>query len=204
MGEAVTGRSVSPTGYGLFLVDVFEQWVRHDVGRVFVQMFDSTLASFLDVPGSLCVHAETCGTAVALEHNGDLYSCDHFVEPAHLLGNITERHLLELVASPQQQAFGNAKRDSLPGYCRRCDVRFACNGGCPKDRFTTTPDGEAGLHYLCPSYQMFFRHVDRPMRVMAAALRSGRTADEVMTWCRRQDEHLEARRTGRLGTLRAD
>jgi uncharacterized protein len=179
-------------------MDVFEQWVRHDVGRVFVQMFDSTLASFLDVPGSLCVHAETCGTALALEHNGDLYSCDHFVEPAHLLGNINERHLLDLVASPQQQAFGNAKRDSLPGYCRRCDVRFACNGGCPKDRFTITPDGEAGLHYLCPSYKQFFHHVDRPMRVMAAAIRSGRMADEVMVWRRRQDDRL-ARQQTRIG-----
>ncbi|MFL6162481.1 MAG: anaerobic sulfatase maturase [Jatrophihabitantaceae bacterium] len=191
-GATVTDRSVTPPGYGRFLVEVFDDWVRHDVGRVFVQMFDSTLASFLDVPGSLCVHSETCGTALALEHNGDLYSCDHFVEPAHLLGNIAEHHLLELVASPQQQAFGNAKRDSLPAYCRRCDVRFACHGGCPKDRFTTTPDGDPGLHYLCQSYQLFFRHVDRPMRVMAAALRSGRTADEVMAWCRRQDRRAAA------------
>jgi uncharacterized protein len=134
------------------------------------------------------VHSETCGTALALEHNGDVYSCDHFVEPAHLLGNIGERHLLDLVASPQQQEFGRAKRDTLPGYCRRCDVRFACHGGCPKDRFVTTPDGEPGLHYLCPSYQEFFRRVDRPMRVMAAAVRGGRSAEEVMAWVRRQDE----------------
>ena len=140
LGDTVTDRSVSPEGYGRFLVEVFEEWVvRHDVGRVYVQMFDSTLAGFLDVSGSLCVHAETCGKALALEDNGDLYPCDHLVEPAHLLGNITERPLLELVASPQQVAFGNAKRDSLPTYCRRCDVRFACHGGCPKDRFTTTP-----------------------------------------------------------------
>lgn len=150
----------------------------------------STLASFVGVLGSLCVHTETCGTALALERNGDLYSCDHFVEPDHLLGNIGERHLLELVASPRQQAFGNAKRDTLPSYCRRCNVRFACHGGCPKDRFTTSPDGEPGLHYLCPSYQHFFRHVDRPMRVMAAALRSGRHADEVMTWYRRRDQRV--------------
>lgn len=187
-GDTVTDRSVSALGYGRFLVEVFEEWVRRDVGRVYVQMFDSTLASFVGVPGSLCVHSETCGTALALEHNGDLYSCDHFVEPEHLLGNIGERHMLELVASPQQQAFGDAKRDSLPAFCRRCDVRFACHGGCPKDRFTTTPDGEPGLHYLCPSYQLFFRQVDRPMRVMAAALRAGGDADEVMAWCRRRDE----------------
>ncbi|HTZ45188.1 MAG TPA: anaerobic sulfatase maturase [Jatrophihabitans sp.] len=195
-GTTVTGRSVSPAGYGHFLVEVFDDWVRHDVGQVFVQIFDSTLARFLDVPGSLCVQAETCGTALAIEHTGDVYSCDHFVEPAHLLGNIADRHLLDLVASPRQQAFGNAKRDSLPAFCRRCDVRFACNGGCPKDRFTTTPDGEPGLHYLCPSYQLFFRHVDRPMRVMAAAFRSGRPADGVMAWCRRQDRRVTATAAG--------
>jgi len=184
VGTTATDRSVSPAGYGRFLVDVFEEWARHDVGQVFVQMFDSTLASFLDVPGSLCVHSETCGTALALEHNGDLYSCDHFVEPEHLLGNIGSRHMLELVASPQQRAFGDAKRESLPAYCRSCDVRFACHGGCPKDRFTTTPDGEPGLHYLCASYQLFFRHVDEPLRVMTAAVRSGGYADEVMDWYR--------------------
>ncbi len=187
-GDEVTDRSVSPGGYGRFLVAVFEEWVRRDVGTVFVQMFDSTLASFHGVPGSLCVHAETCGTALALEHNGDLYSCDHFVEPDYLLGNIRERHMLEMVASPQQRAFGDAKRDALPAYCRSCDVRFACHGGCPKDRFTTTPDGEPGLHYLCPSYQQFFRHIDAPMRFMSAALRSGRDADDVMGWYARRED----------------
>jgi uncharacterized protein len=187
VGSAVTNRSASPHGYGEFLIEVFDEWVRRDVGRVFVQMFDSMLASFVGAPGALCVHARTCGTALALEHNGDLYSCDHFVEPEHLLGNITQTHMLELVASDQQRAFGNAKHDTLTSYCRSCDVRFACNGGCPKDRFTMTPDGEPGLHYLCPSYQSFFRHVDRPMRFMAAAVRTGRPADEVMAWMARQD-----------------
>ncbi|MEI6624294.1 MAG: anaerobic sulfatase maturase [Actinomycetes bacterium] len=187
-GSQVTERSVSPAWYGRFLNEVFDEWVRHDVGRVFVQMYDSTLASFVGAPGALCVHARTCGTALALEHNGDLYSCDHFVEPEHLLGNITQTHLLELVASGQQRAFGNAKNDSLPEYCRSCDVRFACNGGCPKDRFAITPDGEPGLHYLCPSYQSFFRHVDRPMRFMTGAVRTGRPADEVMAWIARQDQ----------------
>jgi len=186
-GSVVTERSVSPEGYGEFLIDVFDEWVRRDVGTVYVQMFDSTLASFVGVGGSLCVHAETCGTALALEHNGDLYSCDHFVEPEHLLGNITLLPLVDLVSSPQQKAFGDAKRDSLPAYCRSCDVRFACNGGCPKDRFATTPDGEPGLHYLCPSYQTFFRHVDAPMRFMAAQLRGGGYADGVMPWMARQD-----------------
>ena len=186
-GDQVTDRSVSPGGYGTFLSTIFDEWVRHDVGRVFVQMFDTTLANYLDVPGAMCVHARTCGTAVALEHNGDLYSCDHFVEPAHLLGNITEVPMLELISSPQQVDFGRAKQDDLPGYCRRCSVRFACHGGCPKDRFTVAPDGEPGLHYLCPSYTAFFTHVDRPMRFMACALRAGRSADEVMAWMTRVD-----------------
>lgn len=183
-GSVVTDRSVSPGGFGSFLVEVFEEWVVRDVGEVFVQMFDSTLASFVGTGGSLCVHNETCGTSLALEHNGDLYSCDHFVEPDHLLGNIRENHMLELIASPQQRSFGEAKRDSLPAYCRKCDVRFACQGGCPKDRFMTTPDGEPGLHYLCESYQHWFRHVDRPMRFMASALASGGRADDVMSWYR--------------------
>lgn len=186
-GSDVTDRSVSPDGYGRFLTQVFEDWVRSDVGRIYVQMFESTLASFLDVPGSLCVHARTCGTAVALEHNGDVYSCDHFVEPEHLLGNIGQRTLLELVSSPQQVAFGQAKADSLPAMCRTCDVRFACNGGCPKDRFTTTPDGEPGLHYLCPSYLSFFSQVDKPMRFMAARLRAGGDPADVMAWMARRD-----------------
>ena len=186
-GSEVTQRSVSQGGYGHFLIEVFDEWVRRDVGTVFVQMFDSTLASFIGATGSMCVHARTCGTAVALEHNGDLYSCDHFVEPEHLLGNISATHMLELVASPRQQAFGNAKNDTLPAYCKACDVRFACNGGCPKDRFTLTPDDEPGLHYLCPSYQAFFRHVDRPMRFMAGALRGGKPVDSVMSWTARID-----------------
>ena len=187
VGTEVTERSATPGGYGRFLVDVFDEWVRRDVGQVYVQMFDSTLASFVGVPGSMCVHSETCGTALALEHNGDLYSCDHFVEPDYLLGNITTTPMLELVASQQQRDFGNAKRDTLPAYCRQCDVRFACHGGCPKDRFTLTPDGEPGLHYLCPSYLEFFRHVDRPMRFMAAQVRQGGYADAVMDWMARRD-----------------
>jgi uncharacterized protein len=186
-GDVVTDRSSSPEGYGKFLVDVFDEWVRRDVGAVYVQMFDSTLASFVGAPGSLCVHSETCGTALALEHNGDLYSCDHFVEPEFLLGNIKQTHMLELVASPAQQAFGQAKRVTLPQMCRTCDVRFACHGGCPKDRFTQTPDGEDGLHYLCPSYLNYFHHVDAPMRYMAARLRSGGYADEVMAWVAKRD-----------------
>src|SRR6266576_1810674 len=179
-GDVVTGRSVSAAQYGRFLIDIFEEWVRRDVGTVYVQMFDVALANWVGEPPGLCVHSETCGLALAIEHTGDLYSCDHFVEPRYLLGNIKEQHMLELVSSEQQQQFGLDKRDTLPQYCRECDVRFACHGGCPKDRFRSTPDGEPGLNYLCPSFKHFFGHTRPALRRMAALLRAGRFADEIM------------------------
>jgi uncharacterized protein len=179
-GDTVTERSVDPQAWGRFLVSVFDEWVTSDVGTVFVSHFDAALASWLGVQPSLCIFRETCGTAVALEHNGDLYSCDHFVEPKHLLGNIASTHMAELVASAQQVAFGEAKRDTLPQYCRECEVRFACNGECPKNRFTLTPDGEPGLNYLCAGYKAFFTHIDGLMARMADSLRVGGHADEVM------------------------
>jgi uncharacterized protein len=179
-GDRVTDRSVEPAAWGRFLVEVFDEWVRGDVGEVFVQMFDAALASWMRLPASVCIFGETCGDAVALEHNGDLYSCDHFVEPDFLLGNITDTHLVELLASAQQRAFGEAKRESLPTFCRDCSVRFACNGECPKNRFTLTPDGEPGLNYLCAGYLEFFTHVDGLMTQMADLLRAGRHADEIM------------------------
>ena len=179
-GEVVTGRSVSPAQYGRFLIDVFEEWVRRDVGEVYVQMFDVALANWVGEPPGLCVHSETCGLALALEHTGDLYSCDHFVEPRYLLGNIKEHHMLELVSSPQQTRFGLDKRDTLPQYCLDCDVRFACHGGCPKDRFIRTPYGEPGLNYLCAGFKEFFHHVDRPMRVMGELLSRNRAPAEIM------------------------
>lgn len=172
-GEHVTGRSVTADQYGRFLIDVFEEWVRRDVGEVYVQMFDVALANWVGEPPSLCIHTETCGLALALEHTGDLYSCDHFVEPAFKLGNIRETRMLELVSSQRQRQFGLDKRETLPQYCLECDVRFACHGGCPKDRFIATPDGSAGLNYLCAGYKEFFHHVDRPMRFMAEELRRG-------------------------------
>jgi uncharacterized protein len=179
-GNLVTGRSVTPEGYGRFLIDVFEDWVRADIGEIYVQMFDVALANWYHEPPGLCVHSETCGLALALEHTGDVYSCDHFVEPAYRLGNIGQTHLLDLVASPGQQEFGAAKRDTLPRYCRECDVRFACHGGCPKDRFATTPDGEPGLHYLCPSYKAFFGHIRPAMDTMCQLLRAGRAPSELV------------------------
>ncbi|MEZ5267476.1 MAG: SPASM domain-containing protein [Microthrixaceae bacterium] len=179
-GSSVTERSVGPLEWGEFLATVFDEWVHHDVGEVFVGHFDAALASWLGIDPAMCVLRETCGAAVAIEHNGDLYSCDHFVEPAHLLGNIDETHIVELLASPQQVSFGRAKRDTLPAYCRSCDVRFACNGECPRNRFTTTPDGEDGLNYLCEGYKHFFGHIDPKMRQMADLLRAGRDAPEIM------------------------
>jgi uncharacterized protein len=180
-GDVVSGRSVGGDQYGRFLVDVFEEWVRHDVGTVFVQMFDVALANWVGEPPGLCVHSETCGRALALEHTGDLYSCDHFVEPRYLLGNIAEHRMLDLVGSEQQLRFGLDKRDTLPRFCRECDVRFACHGGCPKDRFTAAPDGEPGLNYLCPGFKRFFHHVDTPMRQMGELLRAGRAPAEIMS-----------------------
>ena len=188
-GDQITYRTVGAEQYGRFLIDIFEEWARHDVGDVFVQMFDTALAHWLGMEqAGMCVHARTCGDAVALEHNGDLYSCDHYVEPKYLLGNIAEgKSLLQLVDSPQQRSFGQAKLDTLTDYCRQCDVRFACNGGCPKDRFIETPDGEPGLHYLCAGYQMFFRHIDQPMKVTAGLLRRGQDATGLRDWYARQD-----------------
>jgi uncharacterized protein len=179
-GDRVTGRSVTAKQYGRFLIDVFEEWVRRDVGEVYVQMFDVALANWVGEPPSLCIHSETCGLALALEHTGDLYSCDHFVEPRYKLGNIKETRMLELVSSQQQRQFGLDKRDTLPQYCLECDVRFACHGGCPKDRFIETPEGEPGLNYLCAGYKDFFHHVDEPMRFMSEQLRRGRAPAEIV------------------------
>jgi uncharacterized protein len=191
-GSTVTDRSVTAEQWGRFLTTIFDEWVRRDVGTVFVQMFDAALASWVGAPPALCIFSETCGDAVALEHTGDLYSCDHFVEPKHLLGNIAETPLAELVASPQQRAFGAAKRDTLPRYCRECPVRFACHGECPKNRFILTPDGEPGLNYLCAGYKGFFTHIDKPMRLMADLLRRGRYADEVIGIMKAEDVRLSA------------
>jgi uncharacterized protein len=179
-GTLVTERSVEPRAFGRFLNSIFDEWVKTDVGRVYVQHFDSALANWVGVPGAVCIFAETCGQALALEHNGDLYSCDHFVEPAHKLGNIRETHLIQLLASPQQIKFGQDKKNTLPRYCRECEVRFACHGECPKNRFIKTPDGEDGLNYLCAAYKAFFSHIDATMRIMAGLLRTGRFADEIM------------------------
>ncbi len=166
--------SIPPLAYGKFMCAVFDEWVRNDVGRVYVQLFDIQLALWTGLPSELCVFAETCGQGLALEHNGDLYSCDHYVYPAYRLGNILEHPIGALAQVPQQQRFGNAKRESLPRRCRDCEFLFACNGGCPKHRFLRTSDGEPGLNYLCPSYKRYFSHTAPYMRVMYDLLRAGR------------------------------
>ena len=130
--------------------------------------------------GTVCIFGPTCGEGMALEHNGDLYSCDHFVEPEYLLGNILKTPMIELVASEKQRKFGRDKRDTLPRYCRECDVLFVCNGECPKNRFIETPDGEPGLNYLCAGYKVFFKHADPQMKIMADLIRQGRCAEEIM------------------------
>lgn len=179
-GFQVKKHSVTAKQWGEFLTGVFDEWLKRDVGKVFVQHFDLSLAAWMGERTGLCVHEPTCGRAVAVEHNGDVYACDHFVEPLFRLGNLFEMELAQLLALPRQVAFGEDKRRKLPRFCRECEVRFVCNGGCPKDRIRRTPDGEAGLNYLCTGYKAFFTHIDRPMRAMASLLRAGRPAAEVM------------------------
>ncbi|MHB1857256.1 MAG: anaerobic sulfatase-maturation protein [Acidobacteriaceae bacterium] len=194
----VSGWSVEPAQFGRFLCAIFDEWVRNDVGKTFVQLFEVSLEMWLGMEASLCVFRKTCGSAMAIEHNGDLYSCDHFVYPEHRLGNIMEAPLGEMAMSPRQVKFGQDKNDTLPKYCRQCEVRFACNGECPKHRFATAPDGEAGLNYLCAGYKKFFTHIDPYMQFMAAQLRQQRAPANVMEWARIRDaEFLQSARPGR-------
>lgn len=176
----VTASSVKPVQFGRFLIEIFDEWVGRDVGSTFVLNFDAALAGWLGMAGTVCIFGPTCGLAIALEHNGDLYSCDHFVDPDHYLGNILETPMIELVISEQQRKFGTDKKDMLPRYCRECEVASICNGECPKNRICKTPDGEPGLNYLCAGYKAFFKHVDKPMRIMAELIRTNRPASEVM------------------------
>ncbi len=179
-GHKVTDRSVTAKQYGDFLIGVFDEWIRWDVASVFVQLFDVALAAWVGQQPGLCIFAETCGTALALEHNGDLYACDHFVEPRYKIGNIREKELSQLAASPRQFRFGQDKKKKLPRYCRRCDVRFVCNGGCPKNRFIKSPEREPGLNYLCEGYKAFFHYIDKPMRIMTNLIKERRPPADVM------------------------
>lgn len=167
----VTQRTVSGRDYGRFLTVVFNEWASCDLGRVFVQLFEECVSVWVGYGAHLCLFAETCGRAMILEHNGDVYACDHFVFPEHKLGNMNEQTLYQLVESPQQRQFGLDKHNKLPDICRQCPVQFMCNGGCPKNRFLTTATGETGLNYLCSGYKQFFTYVDPFMEDFAALFR---------------------------------
>lgn len=179
-GSQVTDRSVRPAQYGRFLIEIFDEWVRRDVGRTFVLNFDGALAGWLGMAGTVCIFGPTCGLGMALEDNGDLYSCDHFVEPNYFLGNILQTPMAEIIASEKQRKFGRDKRDTLPQVCRKCDFLFVCNGECPKNRFVDTVDGEPGLNYLCEAYKSFFIHADPSMKYMSELIRTGRLAEDIM------------------------
>ncbi len=181
-GAAVAPWSVEPARYREFLCAIFDRWAREDVGRVFVQQFEAALAAWSGRPSGLCVSDERCGTALVLEHNGDLYSCDHYVYPEFHLGSIMETPLAVLARSGIQAGFGDAKRDALPRQCRDCAVRFACNGGCPKHRFAQTRDGEPGLSYLCPAYRGFHEHAGPVLRTLVRLLDEGRPPRWSWTW----------------------
>jgi uncharacterized protein len=172
--------SVEPLQYGRFLRSIFTEWVRQDVGSTFVQIFDVALEAWIGMEPSLCVFAKNCGNATVLEHNGDIYSCDHFVYPDDRLGNLLTGDLAAMVASQQQQRFGQAKSETLPRKCLQCHVRFVCNGECPKHRFSRTEQGETGLNYLCAAYRLFFQHVDPYMRYMAGRLQQGKAPADII------------------------
>ena len=186
-GNTITLRSVTGKQYGEFLIAIFDEWVRRDVGRVFVQIFDAALGVWMGQRSGLCIFSKTCGDALALEHNGDLFSCDHFVEPRYKLGNLQKESLIALVDSGKQRRFGSNKRDKLPRHCRECAVRFICNGGCPKDRVSDTPDGEPGLNFLCDGFKAFFTHIDQPMKTMATLIQQRRPPADIMLLLARED-----------------
>ena len=176
----VTERSVAPGTMASFLCTIFDEWVRHDVGRIVVQNFAEALLVVSGTPANLCVMSETCGRVLALEHDGGVYACDHFVDPGHRLGNVVQDGLCALVGSPAQVAFGEAKRASLPAVCRSCPVGFLCNGGCPKDRFAFAPDGEPGLNHLCEGYRVSFEHMLPHLERMVRLGRSGQGVAAIM------------------------
>lgn len=179
-GPRVSARSVGGSDFGFFLSTIFDEWVRRDVGVMFVPFFDAVLASYLFGESTLCVLRPTCGDALALEHNGDLYACDHYVDPAHLRGNILETPVGELVSSEGQRAFGLAKSTTLPSDCRECRFLFTCHGECPKNRVLETRRGEPGLNWLCEGLKAFFAHAERPLRLMAGLVGRGRPAADIM------------------------
>ncbi|MEP2531824.1 anaerobic sulfatase maturase [Shimia sp.] len=172
-GNNVTNWSVAPRAYGKFLCDVFDAWFKNDIGKVYVQYFDVQLGLWMGAPSTLCIFAETCGNGLALEHDGSLYACDHYVYPEYRLGNITETPLRDMLWRQDQIEFGLDKKNSLTGQCQSCSFRFACNGGCPKHRFAKSKSGEDGHNYFCESYTMFMRHAGERLQKMASLVSRG-------------------------------
>ncbi len=178
--EQVTSFSVKPEAWGEFLISVFDEWVRNDVGRTWVMNFESALANWMNLAPASCVFEKRCGRSAIIEHNGDIYSCDHYVYPEFRLGNILDNELDELINSEKQIEFGDCKETLLPEACRQCEVLFACRGECPKHRFSSTLSGEPGLNYLCNGYRDFFRHIDPYMKGMAQLINAGVPAYRIM------------------------
>lgn len=189
----VSERTVPAEAFGAFLCAIFDEWVRHDIGRIIVQIFEEAARPAHGLGHSLCIFRPTCGDVPVIEHNGDFYQCDHYVTPEHRLGNIRDTPLAELLDSPAQEAFGQAKQATLPRYCQACDVLAMCNGGCPKDRIIQAPDGEPGLNYLCAGYRKFFRQCRPYTERMAALLWQGQQPDALMEQLRA--EAMQARPT---------
>jgi uncharacterized protein len=176
----VTPWSVIPEEYGDFLIVIYEEWVRHDVGSVFVMNFEWALNAWIGNPSPVCVHAKMCGRSVVIEHNGDVFACDHCVYPQYQLGNITTDTLSGMLERSLQSGFGVAKEKALPRWCRECEVLAACQGGCPKHRFVTTSSDEPGLHYLCKGYRKFFLHIRKYCHTMTQLLENGLPASYIM------------------------
>lgn len=183
---SVTPHSVKAEEWGEFLCAIFDEWVQNDVGRVFVQLFDSTLANWVGQPPGVCTMSKYCGHAAVIEHNGDVYSCDHFVFPEYRLGNLREKSLSAMMYGQQQNRFGVAKYNSLPGQCLNCEYEFACHGECPRNRFVTSADGKQRLNYLCKGYYRFFDHAAPYMDYMRKMLQSGQAPARVMEWAKSQ------------------
>ena len=179
-GGRLTSHSITPSQWGRFLCELFDEWVVADVGSIFVQIFDATLANWVGVTPGICSLSAHCGHAAVMEHNGDVFSCDHFVFPEYRLGNLNEKTITEMVYSPQQQRFAQMKTAMLPRQCRECQFLFACHGECPKNRFLRDKYGNAGLNYLCEGYRQFFSHVTPHMNFMRRELQAGRPPANIM------------------------
>lgn len=178
----VADYSVLPEQYGNFLVKIFNHWMRHDIGKISVQIFDVVFNHFMGLPSGLCLFDETCGKALAVEHNGDFYSCDHYVDREHFLGNIMDHSMQAMVNAEQQHLFGQDKKTTLPAYCLQCPVKVFCNGGCQKNRFISTLGGEAGLNYLCRGYRQFFKYVIPYMQYLSQQYRLGTPFAQIMQY----------------------